>query len=75
MYDCCPLLNIFLIVQVLIEKFPNSEIRDIDQRKFIVSDQYTFAELLSIIRRRLNVPQEKAIALFVDDTSIMPPLW
>ena len=58
--------------QMLIEKYPNSDIQDIDRRKWIISDQYTFANMMCVIRRRINLPPEKAIFMFIDGE--MPPL-
>ena len=58
--------------QVIIEKYPNSDIQDLDKRKFIVPDDLTFAGLLCLIRRRINIPPEKAIFMFVENA--LPPL-
>ena len=67
---CCTLLNVFF--QVIIEKHPTSDLQDIDRPKFIVPDHVTFAELLCIIRRRIHLPSEKSIFMFVEN--VLPPL-
>jgi len=40
----------------------------IDKRKYLVPRHYTMGEFLFVIRKRLKLPPEKAIFLFVNDT-------
>ena len=49
----------------MVEKAPNSQITDIDKRKFLVPSDISVAQFMWIIRRRIQVPSEKAIFLFV----------
>jgi GABA(A) receptor-associated protein len=51
--------------QVIVEKDPKSQIQDIDKRKFLVPNDITVAQFMWIIRRRIQLPSEKAIFLFV----------
>ena len=47
------------------EKAPNSQIKDIDKRKFLVPSDLTVAQFMYIIRKRIQLPPEKAMFLFI----------
>lgn len=48
------------------EKQPRSNIQDIDKRKFLVPSDLTVAQFMYIIRKRIQLPPEKAMFLFVN---------
>ena len=50
------------------EKVSGSQIVDIDKRKYLVPSDITVAQFMWIIRKRIQLPSEKAIFLFVDKT-------
>ncbi|KAK3085688.1 hypothetical protein FSP39_007242 [Pinctada imbricata] len=50
---------------VIVEKDPKSHIQDIDKRKFLVPNDISVAQFMWIIRKRIQLPSEKAIFLFV----------
>jgi len=52
-------------IPVVVEKAPNSQIADIDKRKFLVPNDISVAQFMWIIRKRIQLPSEKAIFLFV----------
>lgn len=52
-------------IPVVVEKAPNSQIVDIDKRKFLVPSDISVAQFMWIIRKRIQLPSEKAIFLFV----------
>ena len=54
--------------QVIVEKVSGSQIVDIDKRKYLVPSDITVAQFMWIIRKRIQLPSEKAIFLFVDTT-------
>ncbi|KAJ3593957.1 hypothetical protein NHX12_006290 [Muraenolepis orangiensis] len=54
--------------QVIVEKVSGSQIVDIDKRKYLVPSDITVAQFMWIIRKRIQMPSEKAIYLFVDKT-------
>lgn len=56
------------IGQVIVEKVSGSQIVDIDKRKYLVPSDITVAQFMWIIRKRIQLPSEKAIFLFVDTT-------
>lgn len=56
------------ILQVIVEKVSGSQIVDIDKRKYLVPSDITVAQFMWIIRKRIQLPSEKAIFLFVDKT-------
>ncbi|XP_072169157.1 gamma-aminobutyric acid receptor-associated protein-like 2 [Diadema setosum] len=53
-------------IPVIVQKAPKSQIPDIDKRKFLVPADITVAQFMWIIRKRIQLPAEKAIFLFVD---------
>ncbi|KAH0504535.1 Gamma-aminobutyric acid receptor-associated protein-like 2 [Microtus ochrogaster] len=52
-------------VPVIVEKVSGSQIVDIDKRKYLVPSDITVAQFMWIIRKRIQLPSEKAIFLFV----------
>uniref|UniRef100_A0A8C2CIC4 GABA(A) receptor-associated protein like 2 n=1 Tax=Cyprinus carpio TaxID=7962 RepID=A0A8C2CIC4_CYPCA len=50
------------------KKVSGSQIVDIDKRKYLVPSDITVAQFMWIIRKRIQLPSEKAIFLFVDKT-------
>ena len=48
------------------ERDPKSQIQDIDKRKFLVPNDISVAQFMWIIRKRIQLPSEKAIFLFVE---------
>ncbi|KAK2530222.1 Gabarapl2 [Columba guinea] len=57
-----------LRAKVIVEKVSGSQIVDIDKRKYLVPSDITVAQFMWIIRKRIQLPSEKAIFLFVDKT-------
>ena len=53
-------------VPVIVEKHPNSDIKQIDKRKYLVPNEITVSQFMWIIRKRIDMPPEKAIFLFVN---------
>ncbi|KAE8608764.1 hypothetical protein XENTR_v10011598 [Xenopus tropicalis] len=58
----------YCVFQVIVEKVSGSQIVDIDKRKYLVPSDITVAQFMWIIRKRIQLPSEKAIFLFVDKT-------
>lgn len=52
-------------IPVIVEKAPNSQVPDIDKRKFLVPNDISVAQFVWIIRKRVQMPSEKALFLFV----------
>lgn len=55
----------FFFLKVIVEKDPKSQIQSIDKRKFLVPSDISVAQFMWIIRKRIQLPSEKAIFLFV----------
>ncbi|WAR13390.1 GBRL2-like protein [Mya arenaria] len=53
-------------IPVIVERDPKSQIQDIDKRKFLVPNDISVAQFMWIIRKRIQLPSEKAIFLFVE---------
>lgn len=56
---------------VICEKVENSDIQEIDKRKYLVPGDLTVGQVVYVIRKRIKLPSEKAIFIFVND--ILPP--
>merc|ERR1711872_205532 len=52
-------------IPVIVEKVPNTSIPDIDKKKFLVPNDISVAQFMWIIRKRIQLPSERAIFLFV----------
>lgn len=52
-------------IPVIVEKAPHSSIPAIDKQKFLVPNEISMAQFMWIIRKRIQLPAEKAIFLFV----------
>lgn len=53
-------------IPVIVERAENSTIEMIDKRKYLVPNDITVAQFMWIIRKRIELPSEKAIFLFVN---------
>merc|ERR1712242_113353 len=53
-------------IPVIVKKVEGSQIEKIDKRKYLVPADITAAQFMWIIRKRINLPSERAIFLFVD---------
>jgi GABA(A) receptor-associated protein len=58
-------------IPVIAEKAPNSDIPDIDKKKYLVPADLTVAQFVYVIRKRIKLQPEKAIFIFVNNT--LPP--
>lgn len=56
---------------VICEKVENSDIQEIDKRKYLVPGDLTVGQFVYVVRKRIKLPSEKAIFMFVND--IVPP--
>ena len=52
-------------IPVIVQRAAKSQIPDIDKRKFLVPGDLTVAQFMWIVRKRIQLPPEKAIFLFV----------
>lgn len=58
-------------IPVIVEKSKNSEIMDIDKRKYLVPSELTVGQFVYVIRKRIKIAPEVAIFLFINNT--LPP--
>eukprot|EP01025_Chloroclados_australasicus_P038493 TRINITY_DN3967_c0_g1_i3.p3 TRINITY_DN3967_c0_g1~~TRINITY_DN3967_c0_g1_i3.p3 ORF type:complete len:139 (-),score=16.45 TRINITY_DN3967_c0_g1_i3:371-787(-) len=59
-------------IPVIVEKNPRSDIPDIDKKKYLVPADLSVGQFVYVIRRRIQLPAERAIFIFVRDT--LPPI-
>ena len=53
-------------IPIIIEKDPNSQIKEMDRTKFLVPNDLTAQHLIFIIRKRLELSKEETIFMLVD---------
>uniref|UniRef100_I2CPX1 Autophagy-related protein n=1 Tax=Nannochloropsis gaditana (strain CCMP526) TaxID=1093141 RepID=I2CPX1_NANGC len=58
-------------IPVICEKADRSEIPDIDKKKYLVPADLTVGQFTYVIRKRIRLPPEKAIFIFVNN--YIPP--
>jgi GABA(A) receptor-associated protein len=54
---------------VICEKADRSSIPDIDKKKYLVPADLTVGQFMYVIRKRIKLPPEQAIFLFVNNVS------
>lgn len=56
---------------IIVEKSNQAkDMPDIDKNKFLVPGDLTFSQFMMIIRKRLIIPADKAIFIFIDNTIV-----
>jgi GABA(A) receptor-associated protein len=56
-------------VPIFVEKAKNSkDVPDLKKHKFLVPSNFTVGQLLYLIRRQINLPPEKALYIFINNT-------
>ena len=58
-------------VPVICERADRSDVPDIDKKKYLVPADLTVGQFIYVIRKRIKLPPEKAIFIFVDN--VIPP--
>lgn len=58
-------------IPVICEKTDKSNVADIDKKKYLVPADLSIGQFVYVIRKRLKMPAEQAIFLFVNGT--IPP--
>src|SRR5690349_21827896 len=52
-------------IPVICERARNSAIPDIDKKKYLIPADFTVGHLMFTIRKRINLPSEQALFLFI----------
>jgi hypothetical protein len=58
-------------IPVISEKSESSSIPDIDKKKYLVPSDLTMCQFVYVIRKRIKLPPDQAIFIFVNNT--LPP--
>ena len=58
-------------IPVICEKSDRSDIPDIDKKKYLVPADLTVGQFIYVIRKRIKLPPERAIFIFVNN--VIPP--
>ncbi|KAG0442924.1 hypothetical protein HPB47_015479 [Ixodes persulcatus] len=53
------------VIEVIVERAPNSHVPSIDKQKFLVPSDITVAQFMWIVRKRIHLSPEKALFVFV----------
>lgn len=56
---------------VIVEKSEKSKVQEIDKKKYLVPADLTCGQFVYVIRKRLKLPAEQAIFLFIN--GVIPP--
>jgi GABA(A) receptor-associated protein len=59
-------------IPIICEKLNNSTKNELDKKKYLVANDLTCGQFLYIIRKRMELPPEKALFLFIK--GIIPPI-
>ena len=59
-------MTLTTLPQVICEKAEGSDIPEIDRKKYLVPQELTVGQFVYVVRKRLRLPPEKAIFIFVD---------
>jgi GABA(A) receptor-associated protein len=55
-------------VPAIVERAARTDVPPIDKKKFLVPSDLTIGQFIYVIRKRLNLPPEKALFLFINNT-------
>ncbi|CAA7044614.1 unnamed protein product [Microthlaspi erraticum] len=58
-------------IPVIVEKAEQSDVPDIDKKKYLVPADLTVGQFVYVVRKRVHLSAEKAIFIFVDN--VLPP--
>lgn len=58
-------------IPIIVERNPKSDVPDIDKNKYLVPCDLTMGQFMYIIRKRIKLPPEKALYLFIGNK--IPP--
>eukprot|EP00995_Heteronema_vittatum_P008158 NODE_3330_length_680_cov_257.196513_g2366_i0.p1 GENE.NODE_3330_length_680_cov_257.196513_g2366_i0~~NODE_3330_length_680_cov_257.196513_g2366_i0.p1 ORF type:complete len:143 (-),score=64.54 NODE_3330_length_680_cov_257.196513_g2366_i0:252-629(-) len=58
-------------IPVICEKADGSDVPDIDKKKYLVPSDLSVGQFVYVIRKRIKLPPEKAVFLFVNNA--LPP--
>lgn len=64
-------MNLGPPTQVIVERAANTDIPDIDKKKYLVPADLTVGQFVFVIRRRIKLSPERAIFVFA--RNVLPP--
>jgi len=59
-------------IPIIAEKNAKSDIKDIDKKKYLVPADLTMGQFVYVIRKRIQLPADQAVFIFVKDTLPSP---
>jgi len=60
-------------VPVICERAINSDVAEIDKKKYLVPNDLTIGQFVFVIRKRIKLNPAQAIFLFIGDKCVIPP--
>jgi GABA(A) receptor-associated protein len=54
-------------IPIIVQPVPNTDVPDIDKKKYLVPKDITVAQFIYIIRKRIKITPEKALFIFVNN--------
>jgi len=58
-------------IPIIVEKNSNTDLPDIDKKKYLVPSDLTVGQFIYVIRKRISISPEKAIFIFIEN--MLPP--
>mmetsp|Transcript_23858 Transcript_23858/g.27046 ORF Transcript_23858/g.27046 Transcript_23858/m.27046 type:complete len:122 (+) Transcript_23858:127-492(+) len=58
-------------IPVICEKAPRSTLPDIDKKKYLVPNDLSVSQFMYIIRKRIKLPKEKSLMIFVNGNELI----
>ena len=59
-------------IPVIVERSANSQLAEVDKKKYLLPQDLTVGQFLYVIRKRIKLPPDQAIFLFVNNTLPAP---
>ena len=60
------------LIPVICEKYGNSEVPEIDRRKYLVPPDLTMGQFIYVVRKRIKINAQKSIFMFINNTKLVP---
>ena len=57
-------------IPIIVEKSKNSDIKEIDKKKYLVPRDLTVGQFIFVIRKRIDLSSEQAIYIFINNKLI-----
>ena len=60
------------LIPVICEKHGNSDVPEIDRRKYLVPPDLTMGQFIYVVRKRIKISSQKSIFMFINNNKLVP---